>query len=97
MIGSDVTMGFVSPKFGNAMVRKTVWMDPMKTTVLNTDLRGELSIIPTHQFPQDQIIQIQMEPFLKGRHRSFIATIQRNFNANRQISACPSLGFVMVE
>ena len=29
-------MEFVSPKFGNAMVRMTVWMNPMKTTVLNT-------------------------------------------------------------
>ena len=46
-IGFDVTMGFVSSKFGNAMAKKTVWMDPTKTIVLNTNLREELSIIPT--------------------------------------------------
>ena len=98
MIGFNVTTESALPKSGNVMVRKTAWTDPMKTTVRNTNLPGESPIISTHQFLEDQTIPILMElSLMSGRLLSFIATIQRNFNANRQIFACPSLGFVMVE
>ena len=38
MIGLDVMTEFVLPTFGNVMVKKTAWMDPMKAIVLNMNL-----------------------------------------------------------